>query len=546
MKNLKYKILGILFGILALNYSCTDLDETAYDKLIAEKLLENPSDKDLAAVFGRVYAGLKPLYWSWTGGYWLNEECADIVVTPGREHGWVDDGRWLNQHMHTWSTDHAHSNSAWANSYTGISAANEAIYQINTGGIPLSGDAKNSALAEMKVLRAFYYYYLCDVFGNVPIDTIFPPAEGVLLKQSTRKEVYDYVEDQVLSSIDYLSKKTGPAVYGKFSKWAAHTLLAKLYLNAEVYTGTPQWEKCIEQCDSVIAHGGYILEPEYSDNFIVHNEYSGEIILPITFSSDYDEDNGWFFLYLKTLHFTQQAVYQTVDEPWNGCAGIPQFIDTYDPKDTRLDKTWLHGQQYAANGDSLFCSRNENVGIPLNFTNTLAGAVLSHEWEGYRIGKFEIEVNGLRHAENDFPIWRYADVLMMKAECLLRTGHADEAATLVTDVRKRSFEDEADATVTGSELLQGSTYKYGLVTDGVLESNPEGGADIQYGRFLDELGWEFACEGRRRQDLIRFGVFTTKKWLSHVPNGDYRSLYPIPFSQMQANSNLVQNPGYNE
>src|SRR5690606_14510496 len=142
-------------------------------------------------------------------------------------------------------------------------------------------------------------------------------------------------------------------------------------------------------------------------------------------------------------------------------------------------------------------------------------------------------------------LFRYADVLMMKAESLLRTGQANEAAEIVTQVRVRNFRDNPEkAEVTGDELMEGSSYDYGLRNH--LTSTEEGGEDIQYGRFLDELGWEFCQEGRRRSDLIRFGVFTEKSWLSHSPNGDYRTLFPLPRPEVEKNANLTQNPGYEQ
>lgn len=110
----------------------------------------------------------------------------------------------------------------------------------------------------------------------------------------------------------------------------------------------------------------------------------------------------------------------------------------------------------------------------------------------------------------------------------------------------------AKATVTGAELIEGSAYNYGWYdTDGVVKDGPGGnpmtggGDDVQYGRFLDELGWEFAAEGHRRTHMIRFGVYTTKMWYNHAPNGDYRIIFPIPNSQLELNPNLEQNPGYN-
>jgi hypothetical protein len=132
---------------------------------------------------------------------------------------------------------------------------------------------------------------------------------------------------------------------------------------------------------------------------------------------------------------------------------------------------------------------------------------------------------------------------MMKAECLLRLGDAEAAAEIVTQVRSRAFKSNpAKAQVTGAQLLEGSVYEYGLRNH--LQNTTEGGDDIMYGRFLDELGWEFNQEGRRRQDMIRFGVFSTKSWLSHSPNGEYRKLYPIPQAELNKNGNLVQNEGY--
>ena len=165
---------------------------------------------------------------------------------------------------------------------------------------------------------------------------------------------------------------------------------------------------------------------------------------------------------------------------------------------------------------------------------------------GFRFGKFEYAVGSSNIINNDFPLFRYADVLMMKAECLLRTGHSDEAAEIVTQLRERAFTSAPEkAPVTGAELMGGSVYEYGLRDEGGLGITYEGGDDIQYGRMLDELGWEFNQEGRRRQDMIRFGIFTTKSFLSHPAQpDDHTSLYPIPRTVLESNANLEQNPGY--
>jgi hypothetical protein len=182
----------------------------------------------------------------------------------------------------------------------------------------------------------------------------------------------------------------------------------------------------------------------------------------------------------------------------------------------------------------------------LFFRNHVYGVDYSDETDGFRLGKFEIAMGATNRLSNDWPLFRYADVLLMKAESLLRTGHADDAATIVTEVRERNFRLKPEnAIVTGAELAGGSNFDYGLRNHLVPETH-EGGADIQYGRMLDELGYEFCQEARRRTDMIRFGIFTRKSWLSHSPNGDYRILYPIPRTEIAKNSNLVQNPGYDE
>ena len=132
---------------------------------------------------------------------------------------------------------------------------------------------------------------------------------------------------------------------------------------------------------------------------------------------------------------------------------------------------------------------------------------------------------------------------MMKAEALLRLGKADLAADLVTEVRERNFTDNPDkAVVTGDDLKAPTCYDYGRRD--TYETTDQDASFIEYGRFLDELGWEFTQEGRRRQDMIRFGAYTTLTWFSHDASDETKNLFPIPKNQMLTNPNLEQNPGY--
>lgn len=139
---------------------------------------------------------------------------------------------------------------------------------------------------------------------------------------------------------------------------------------------------------------------------------------------------------------------------------------------------------------------------------------------------------------NDFPFFRYAQVLLMNAECLLRTGKSTEAATLVTQVRQRSFKNNPQkATVTAANLLGNSVYEYGYVENYKIVSKGDV-TPVQFGGLYDELGWEFAWEGFRRRDMIRFGTYTTKSWLSHKPEGDEKAVFPIPQQAINSNPKL--------
>lgn len=523
---------------MAVCFSCTNLDETVYSQLISEKFI--PTENDVMSIIGPAYTQLRSVWSDWCGLYDVCEESSDVLVTPVRPNGWDDGGIYRRMHKHTWTANDYHISALWSRCYTGITNANLALYQIESGRLPISQNKENY-IAELKVIRAFYYYLLMDNFGNIPIVTKYDVPKDYLPEQNTRQEVYDFVVNEITSNIDLLSEEVSSKTYGRFTIWAGYALLAKVYLNAEVYTGVSKWTECITACDKILTPTKYTLEGDYKDIFKTNNENCTETIFAIPYDEIYA---GWLHWHMKTLHPLNQSTYNLEESPWGGNCAIPQFINTYNTKDKRLAESWIKGQQYSSSGDSLFCNLgSDKMGQPLNFINFVQSADYAAEDEGYRIGKYEIKMGAKGQLSNDVPVFRLADVMLMKAECLLRTGHAGDAATLVTEVRLRDFDDPSDATVTGAKLEGNSGYQYGFVENGVI-TEPDATGAIQYGRLLDEIGWEFAAEVHRRQDLIRFDVFTTKTWLSHRPNGDYRKLFPIPQTQLNNNTNLVQNKGY--
>jgi SusD family. len=516
-------------GIIALMISCTKLDEDAYDQVLESSF--QPTEKDVPSIIAPAYTVMRGMMAGWQGYFDLQEEPADIIVTPARPNGWYDGGTYQRMHYHEWNSIQWQPQNLWINCYAGINNVNRILYQIDAGSIPIS-TGKENTIAELKTVRAFYYSLLLDNHGNVPIVTDFQDTS--LPKQSTRQQVYDFTVQELLDNMNLLREQADNTTYGRFNKWAAKALLARIYLNAEVYTGTPQWEKCIEQCDDVLGSGQYHLEDNYKSCFVTDNHHSKEIILAVPYDEIYGTGNT---IHMKTLAPLHRQVLNMTAQPWGGNCAVPQFINTYDPDDSRLNDTWLNGPQYNVTGGELI----------LTYTKEVDGIELSGQYQGYRIGKFEIKPGARDALSTDFPIFRYAEIKLMKAECLLRTGRAEEAAQLVTEVRERAFGgNPAKATVTGAQLQMGSSYQYGYWQNNAV-TELQGGADIPYGRMLDELGWEFAAEAHRRMDLIRFGVFTRKKWFNHRPriDGKPRTLFPIPEPELAKNSNLQQNPDYN-
>lgn len=524
----------VLLGALLGAGACTDLTETPHGEITAVNF--RPTADDLAALIAPVYAPQRSIWMGWYGMVDFQSETADDLISPVRPLGWYDGGTYVRLHQHRWGPDQGQPSSLWTRTYNGINAANRVIYQIESGVVALDEATMTSTLAELRAMRAYYYSLLLDNFGNVPIVTDFASEE--LPSQSTRQEVYDFVVGQLTEALPQLSDAADASTYGRMSRWAALGVLARVYLNAEVYTGTARYGEVIEATREIIDSGLFALEPSYRDPFSLANENSPEIV----FAVPYDEIFGGSNFHMKTLKSDLRYVYGLNAQPWGGISSAPQFIDTYDEDDTRLEDTWLMGDHY------------DEEGRGYTFVQHVKSIEDSECYcAGFPVWKYEI-YEGMTDASGvDYPALRYAEVLMMHAEALLRTGEPGAAAALVTRVRERAFAetDPSKAVVTGAELMEGSVYNYGWYdVDGVVKDGPggsrvqRGGADIRYGRFLDELGWEFVAEGHRRQQLIRFGVFTTETWFNHTPNGDHRIVFAIPQDALDANPNLEQNPGY--
>jgi hypothetical protein len=460
----------------------------------------------------------------------------------------VDGGVYRFRHEHNWTATRGSVNGAWGRSYGMIVEANRLINQIETGFVPLDAETEQKTIAEIRALRAFAYTFLLDWFGRAPISTDF--TDTTLPQQASRQELFNFVVSELEETIPDLSETTGAAMYGRINKWAALGILARTYLNAEVYTGTARYDKVIELTSQIINSGKFQLESEYRAVFSRNNHTSPEMIWGLPYDA---LSAGGSNFHMKTLKPELRYALNLNTQPWGGSAANPQFIDTYDDDDSRLEDSWLMGPVYSPdNRGYTFVQHIPGIA-------SVPGDIVDFG-HGFPVWKYEIYAGMTGSSDVDYPILRYAEVLMMAAEAKLRTGDAGGAAALVTQVRQRAFRDNpAKAMVTGAELMGGSRYNYGWYhRDGVVRASSDpnsapvtnGGADIPMGRFLDELGWEFAAEAHRRMDLIRFGVFTTKSWFNHeadvvrLGSADHLLLFPIPQGALDENENLTQNPGY--
>lgn len=523
--NKKIIYFGLIITASLSSSGCTDLNEKVFSEVTESNFVA--SEADIIAIMASAYTPLRYVM-DWQGLFDLQEEPGDAFVTPTRPNGWDDGGTYKRMHFHEWTKTDWQPRNTWITCFNGINAANRVMLQMESGSFPISTEQKTAILAEMRAVRALYYSILVDTHGNVPV---IPNYSDKLPEQNTRVQVYDFIVNELNEVIPQLETKVDKSTYGRMTQWAAYHVLARVYLNAEVYTGTAQWQKCIEVCNKIIESGLFKKSDSYKAIFSAANENNSEMVFAIPYDQIYAPG---FSAHMKMLLPSHRKVFAMEAQPWGGSSCNPQFIDSYNPKDNRLKDTWLSGDQLNADDGS----------VVFTLTKEMPSITYCDETEGYRCGKFQIQRGARSSLNNDFPLLRYTDVLMMKAESLLRTGQSNEAASIVTDIRTRSFDNPADAVVTGVELEGNSTFKYGtLAKNGTIDQLGDQTA-VRYGRFLDELGWEFAAEARRRTDLIRFGVYQTKNWYNHVPKGNYTTIFPIGLEELNTNKNLTQNPGY--
>jgi starch-binding outer membrane protein, SusD/RagB family len=506
--------------------SCSDLDED-----LPSEFVSPTSEEEIIALTSSAYIPL-----SETGAYgdfvsllMLNELSSDAAVFPVKGGSELFGGQiWQKVHTHTYeNTDTALFNIIWNKLFEGINEANKNIKILNEIRAEGNNDLSliDQFISEMRAMRAMYYFLLLDTFGNVPLVTEYE-NEAELQSNNPdfnegRREVFEFIEKELLESIDTISDDV-PATYGRMNRFGVHFMLGKLYLNSVVYTGNERFQDAESQFKSISESGDFTLSQDFFTNYSVENENSQENIFVIPFDSENLKNMN---MHIGTLHPAQQEEFQLSAHPRGLAVAVPSFYRLFSEDDIRRHG-FLTGPRFTPDGDPLTdpeyitddCGKDESGPEVVLTVDIRELAPCAGKEEGARFAKFEIEIGGGFHASNDFPVFRYADVLLSRAEAFYRLGNSGEALNIVNQVRDRA----------GLEPLT-------VLSDENL---------------LAERGRELYLENWRRQDLIRFpgqdGGTTAYNdpWDFKEISELFRNVFPIPQEAIQENPGLNQNPGY--
>ena len=510
--------------------ACHKLDLPVKTQLTPENFPQ--TEQQFIQAAGPTYTAFRASY---AVQYWfLQSISTDEAIMPARGGNWYDGARYAQLHLHNWNKDNGFINDTWNWLTTTISNANQNIFLIEKA--PAS-EAKDRGLAEVKTMRAIAYFMMMDVFGNVPIVTKF--GDTTLPATTQRKDVFAFIEKEVLDAIPFLSSEAGAATYGRPNKFVSYALLAKMYLNAEVYTGTARNADVVKMCDNIIASGKYAIESNYLNMFKYNN---GPQIKEFIFAIPFDPaaSGGQMFYPRYNLYngVEMRTKYSLSYTPSGPMSTLPEFYALFnEPADVR-STMWLTGKQYYHNGNPINIATTKK-GYDEDYTGSDASAPITYHLEftpnvvikkpavfdagndlkawsmGYRLNKFYPDsTSATRNQNTDLPVFRYADILLMKAEAILR-----------------------GATATGGHTA------LSLVNDVRTKRNAAAWTSVTLQTLYEERSRELVSENWHRNDMIRFGKFEGK-WGPKTDADVNKRLFPIPTPALQLNSKLSQNPGY--
>lgn len=539
-----YSILFASFSLLSWASCSSYLDENPKDRLDEETAYSTLSDvqkNGVLSLYNYVggYVDSQGLQGTGRGIYDLNTFTTDEAIMPTRGGDWYDGGFWQGLYLHRWGVNNEAIYATWEYLYRTVILCNGSLERIQDFAEKHPEENVADCVAEVRALRAMFYYYIMDLFGSVPlIEKSDPAVEDIV--QEKRSKVFNFIVKELTESSSLLSEERSnqPGVYyGRMTQPVVWFLLAKLALNAEVYTDDDwtdgsrpdgksiffevegqrlnAWQTVNYYCEKITA-AGYTLEKDYTANFAVFNESSEENIFVIPMSKTLYTNQ---FIYLfRSRHYNHAKAYGLSGE--NGSSATKEVLETfgYDTPqvDARFDYCYFAGPVKDLEGNQILLDDGVTplVYEPWNVALDVSGKPYE-KTAGARMKKYEVDKTGLKDGkllDNDIVLFRYADVLLMQSEAKVRNGENGDAELNLV----RSRVGMAPRTATLENLL-------------------------------DERMMELAWEGWRRQDMIRFGVFTRsyscRPQLPGEENG-YTTVFPIPEKVIDMNPQLHQHKGY--
>ncbi|HEX8270050.1 MAG TPA: RagB/SusD family nutrient uptake outer membrane protein [Flavobacterium sp.] len=511
----KMKMIGAV-ALLVTVFSCTDdLNTEPLVELSLEQLLAQDPNA-ITGILSQLYGSFALSGPNGPGSSDISDDAGEspflrgIVnlqdfTADGMKNRWGDDG--LDQLTTTsqWDENNKFFRYMYNRIYYTIPSCNNLLAVLGSVDVP----NREAAVSEVRFLRSLAYYYLIDCYGKGVISTEENLGSAAPLPEATRTELFNFVESELLAI-----ETTIPATnsYGRANAAVVRMLLAKLYLNAEVYTGTARYNEALTYISKVINEGGYTLEPDFVRNFSGDNNTSSEIIYPLIADPVVSQSYGntTYIVNGNLNSATMNLSDYGAAEGWGGhratSAWYGLFGDLSTSVDERAQLFWTSGHSYEmtdyrewTNGYPSIKFRNTSFDNPSTTTTPFSGT--------------------------DFPLFRLADAYLIYAECVVRGAAGGNAATALEYVNAVRIRSNATPIIAGELTLD---------------------------FLIDERGRELNLEGMRRSDLIRFGRFTGGSylwpWKGGVPGGaaipSTYNLFPIPLTALQSNPNLTQNPGY--
>ena len=535
-------------AVLASTTSCvSDLDQYPQTETTSKDVYTNLANYE--AVLGKIYAAMV------TSGQGKGGDNKDMESVLNDGSGFDYMRMFLNmqecgtdEFASTWltgeqTTDLTYlswdANDAWVSDmyyriYYNIALCNEFLRNANGASFSGNDEVKMKEYkAEVRFMRALFYYHALDLYRNIPMVTEQDPVGSFIPPRATPQETFDYIESELKDCIgDMLPASSCP--YGQASQGAAYTLLAKLYLNSEVYTGVAKYAECKAACQQVM-NMGYSLESDYSKLFNADNDKrTNEIIFALPVSAEHTVSWG-ASTYLVCGQLSLSNANQTpgdfgAESGWSEFRLRSQFVDKFNESD-------IYAQGEEAKGDkrAKFFTNGQNKDVT-SMTDETTG-YLSEKWSNLKDDGTKASNTSNDGVETDFPLFRLADVYLMYAECVARLGE---------DWDNWNGGSDAEA----ASRKEGAIYYINKVREragaaDVWKDNFASDADfLQF--ILDERARELYHEGYRRTDLIRFGQFTTNKYIWQWKGGTHDgqavdskyNIYPIPNTELTANPNL--------